>query len=389
MYPALKSIAAALLTCLFVTGLFGQKNSFASFQNASFEDTPRASTTPLGWYSCGQVADSPPDIQPGSFNVVKAPAHGSSYIGLVVRDDETWESVSQRLSRPLEKGQCYEMSMSLCRAEEYLSQSRKTGESANFATPAKLIIWGGNGYCDKGEVLFETSLITNTRWLTSDFRFHPKKGNWAYIIFEAYYKTPVLFPYNGNVLMDNASAIKAVACNPEPMIAAAKPRTDKPTSTSTKGGQTTIKQDQPTAVTPTKPPVTPPPAPVVEGFGKSLKKDRVYRLDKVYFAANKYELNPEGEEQLEELLTLLKNNPGIVIEVGGHTNNNLFPDEAKAIKLSTNRAKSVADWLISKGVASQRVKFVGYGWKNPIEPNTSEAGRKRNQRVEVKVLGNS
>jgi outer membrane protein OmpA-like peptidoglycan-associated protein len=386
MLPDLRSIPSLLIALCLTTAMSAQKDGGITLQNPSFEDLPGPSKTPTGWYSCGQVTDSPPDVQPGSFSVAQAPFHGSSYIGLVVRDDETWESVSQRLSKPLEKDQCYEMSMALCKAEEYRSQSRKSGEPANFATPAKLIIWGGNGYCDKGEVLFETPIITNTRWLVTNFRFHPKKGNWNYIMFEAYYKTPVLFPFNGNILMDNASAIKPVACNPEPMVMTEKPAKKPPTTA--KGDTAPVKKTTPAVATvPVKPKPTPPPPPVVNsGFGKSLKKGRVYRLDKVYFDANKYELKPEGEEQLEDLLTLMKNNPDIAIEVGGHTNNNMHPDEAKAIGLSTNRAKAVADWLISNGVAASRVKYVGYGWKNPIEPNTSEEGRKKNQRVEVKVL---
>lgn len=368
------------------SGLSAQKEGVITLQNPSFEDTPSPSKTPTGWYSCGQVADSPPDVQPGSFSVVKAPAHGSSYMGLVVRDDETWESVAQRLSRPLEKDQCYEMSMALCRAEEYLSQSRKTGEPANFATPAKLIIWGGNEICNKVEVLYETSIITNTRWLTYNFRFHPKKGNWSYIMFEAYYKTPVLFPFNGNILLDNASPIKTVACNPEAMPLTAKPKEEVKPKVDAKGSASLPKAPPIAKAEVPKPKKEDPPTPTQEKIGKNLKKDRIYRLDKVYFDANKYELKPEGEDQLTELYTLMKNNPEIIIEVGGHTNNNLYPHENKAIELSTLRAKSVADWLVGKGIASNRVQYVGYGWKKPIEPNTTPEGRKRNQRVEVKIL---
>ena len=70
----------------------------------------------------------------------------------------------------------------------------------------------------------------------------------------------------------------------------------------------------------------------------------------------------------------------------GHTNNLLHPYADKAMDLSTKRAKSVADWLISKGVSSERVQYKGYGWTKPVEPNTTPEGRKRNQRVEVTIL---
>jgi outer membrane protein OmpA-like peptidoglycan-associated protein len=388
---------AANKNCLLIFfGLFcaligsAQKESPITLQNPSFEDVPGASHTPIGWFSCGQVMDSPPDVQPGgdaTFGVSKPANHGSTYIGMVVRDDETWESVGQRLSRPLEKGQCYEFSMDLARSEAYTSQSRLTGLPANFNTPARLIIWGGNGFCDKQEVLFETGVIAHPRWLTYNFRLHPKKGNWSHIMFEAYYRQPTLFPYNGNIMLDNASSIRPIQCNPEPMIAAREKEKPKPpVNGGAKGGSSPkntdiTKVDTPKVKSP-EPPVS------VEKLGKNMKKGRVYRLDKVYFDADKYDIKPECEVQLEELYTYLRNNNDVVIEIGGHTNN-LLKVEKRAIELSTNRAKSVADWLISKGIASSRVQYVGYGWKHPIEPNTTLEGRKKNQRVEVKILGSN
>ena len=69
-----------------------------------------------------------------------------------------------------------------------------------------------------------------------------------------------------------------------------------------------------------------------------------------------------------------------MVEICGHTNNKLWPDENKAKELSTNRAKLVVDWLTNKGIASERVKYNGVGWKEPIEPNTTDIGRKKNQR---------
>jgi outer membrane protein OmpA-like peptidoglycan-associated protein len=64
----------------------------------------------------------------------------------------------------------------------------------------------------------------------------------------------------------------------------------------------------------------------------------------------------------------------------------MYPDSTSAYALSTNRAKSVADWLVAKGISSDRIQFKGYGWKMPVEPNTTPEGRRKNQRVEVKIL---
>ncbi|MBK6929921.1 MAG: OmpA family protein [Saprospirales bacterium] len=345
-----------------------QKDSPISFTNPSFEDLPKCCEAPTGWYNCGKTEESPPDIQPGSFQVTKTPSHGETYLGLVVRDNETWEGVGQRLSRPLELDECYEFSMDLCRAELYLSLSRTTGEEVNYATPAKIRVWGGMGYCDKREMLYETPLITTTRWLTYTFRVNPKKGSYAFIFIEAYFKTPTLFPYNGNILVDNASPIRQIDCNMKPMqepgepappaiAAAAKP--NRPTATSPKTPDSTRKAA--------------PKTPVVSGPNKinraGLKSGSVIRLDNVYFDADKYVIRSESVPALMEVYNFLAENPDVVLEIGGHTNNR--PSEDFAMTLSTSRAKSVAEWLITKGIASERVQFKGYGKKYPVDTNAT------------------
>lgn len=355
------------------------------FQNPSFEDLPKCCEAPSGWYNCGSAEESPPDIQPGSFQVTKTPSNGETYVGLVVRDNETWEAIGQRLSRPLELNSCYEFTLDLCRAELYLSLSRTTGEEVNYATPAKIRVYGGMGYCDKREMLFETPLITTTRWLTYTFRISPKKGSYTYLMVEAYFKTPTLFPYNGNILVDNASAIKKIDCNilkmPDdppptpPAIAAVTPPVRNETR-GPKNGQTA-----PPVVTPQ--PTPPPPAPTkISRTG--LKKGSVIRLDNVYFDADKYVIKSESVPALMEVYNFLLENQDVVLEIGGHTNNRPTDDFAQT--LSTSRAKSVADWLIGKGIASERVQYKGYGKKYPVDSNTTADGRKRNQRVEIKIL---
>lgn len=356
-----------------------QKEELTTFINPSFEDLPKCCEAPTGWYNCGKAEESPPDIQPGSFQVTKTPSHGETYLGLVVRDNETWEGVGQRLSQPLEQDECYEFTLDLCRAELYLSLSRTTGEEVNYATPAKIRIWGGMGYCDKREMLYETPLITTTRWLTYTMRVNPKKGSYTYLLIEAYFKTPTLFPYNGNILVDNASSIKKIDCNmklPEdpgpttPAIAAAPP----PKAPVTR---------------PKSPPVQPKSQPEqVASASKisrsGLKKGSVIRLDKVYFDADKYVIKSESVPALLEVYDFMTENEDVVLEIGGHTNNR--PTEDFAQTLSTSRAKSVADWLIAKGISSDRVQYKGYGKKYPIDTNATAQGRKRNQRVEIKIL---
>ena len=362
--------------------VLAQKEAPIVLVNPSFEDVPRSSATPTGWYDCGQMKDSPPDVQPGFWEVSTPPKHGSSYMGLVVRDNETWESVGQRLSRPMEINQCYELSMDLSKAPKYLSKSPLSVNVVDFATPACILIWGGNGYCAKGELLAKSTIINHSRWVGYNFRLSPKKGNYSFILIEAYYNTPVYFPYNGHVLVDNLSAIKPVVCGPDKMPETKKPTPPVVTKAPPKTTPTTPKVAAATA----KPePKTTEEKPAV-AIGKSAKKNVVYRLEKVYFDANKYEVKPESETQLSELLEFLRRRPDVSIEVGGHTNNQMWPNDAFAMELSTNRAKAVANWLISKGIPANRVQYKGYGWTTYKLSNTTVDGREKNQRVEATIL---
>jgi hypothetical protein len=75
--------------------------------NPSFEDTGH-SRPPTGWKDCGSFmfpGESPPDVQPsGSWHVYKPATDGDTYLGMVVRENDTWEAVSQALSGALQKG---------------------------------------------------------------------------------------------------------------------------------------------------------------------------------------------------------------------------------------------------------------------------------------------
>ena len=179
--------------------------------NPSFEDTPRHSKPPRGWFDCGFPGESPPDVHPsydqdGFFNVKVLPLRGSTYMGMVVRDNDTWEMVSTKLSAKLKAGEIYKQSIHLCRSELYVSLSRLTLEPVNYTTPVKLRIWGGVGHCARNQLLVETAAVVNTSWMRYDLYFKPDE-DYQYLFFEAFYVTPTLYPYNGNILLDEASAI--------------------------------------------------------------------------------------------------------------------------------------------------------------------------------------
>lgn len=376
-----------LFALLLSTSLWAQEEPI-TLTNPSFEDFARSSKEPRGWYDCGFPGETPPDVQPsGGFEVFKPAFDGATYLGMVVRDNDTWESVSQRLSRPLEGNKCYTFSLQLCRSELYVSVSRTTDNSANYTTPAKVRIWGGNDYCDKKEMLAETPLIVNTRWLKYDFRFEPKR-NYSFIIIEAFYKTPTLFPYNGNVLLDDASPIQPVPCEEEEQPLAQNTPTEEPK-----------KQQMPTVKTPTTPkPETKKPAtetttvsqPEVDRSIIELKREELvagmtFELNNIYFEVNKSDLRKESYPVLDTVYRFLVENADVVIEVGGHTNgqcNSVICDE-----ISEERAKAVVSYLVGRGVERNRLFYKGYGKRKPIATNDTPEGRKRNQRVEIKILG--
>ena len=72
------------------------------------------------------------------------------------------------------------------------------------------------------------------------------------------------------------------------------------------------------------------------------------------------------------------------IEISGHTDSKGADDYNK--KLSNSRAKSVVDYLVSKGIATDRLTFIGYGEEQPIDTNDTDAGRQMNRRTEFKIL---
>ncbi|NOQ24602.1 MAG: OmpA family protein [Bacteroidales bacterium] len=107
-------------------------------------------------------------------------------------------------------------------------------------------------------------------------------------------------------------------------------------------------------------------------------------LDNIFFETNKATIKPESTTELERLATLLIENPTIRLEISGHTDN--VGSYRANQKLSESRAKSVVDYMVSKGVGSSRLEYKGYSFNQPIADNGTAEGRSKNRRVEFKVL---
>jgi outer membrane protein OmpA-like peptidoglycan-associated protein/tetratricopeptide (TPR) repeat protein len=107
-------------------------------------------------------------------------------------------------------------------------------------------------------------------------------------------------------------------------------------------------------------------------------------LNNIFFPTNKFDLDPKSQVELDRLVQLLKDNPTVKIEISGHTDNVGKP--ADNLKLSNNRAKTVVNYLISKGIAAQRLTAKGYGETKPVADNKTEEGRAKNRRTELRVV---
>lgn len=108
-------------------------------------------------------------------------------------------------------------------------------------------------------------------------------------------------------------------------------------------------------------------------------------LKNIFFDLNKYELKPTSQVELDKVVQLLADNPGVKIQIAGYTDN--IGTAADNLKLSENRAKAVTAYLANKGVDIKRLTFKGYGATQPIADNKTEEGKAMNRRTELKILG--
>jgi outer membrane protein OmpA-like peptidoglycan-associated protein len=313
------------------------------------------------------------------------------------------------------------------------------------------------GYCGNEEMLAETEPVTSANWEKFNFKFTPK-SNLDYFMIEVFYKVPTLFPYNGNILMDNASEITPIIQKEEPKVTKVEPTKPKP-STPTAKPQPSTPTAKPPVIAITRPlnktSVTTPSVELratttnigeksqisltVNGqavtnfdFDKNIRliranvnleegenvfaisattKDGSYstsssvnyvkqvkavtpeekpvvgsiiKIEKLQFAPNSAIIEKESYSSLDGIYQFLASNDNMVVEIGGHTN--LIVTGDMSIRLSTDRARAVAEYLINKGIEKKRLIVKGYGNSFPVEQGTSAAANKANQRVEIKIL---
>lgn len=109
-------------------------------------------------------------------------------------------------------------------------------------------------------------------------------------------------------------------------------------------------------------------------------------LKNIFFDTKKYNLKPESIVELEEIVSLMKDNPVLSIQISGHTDN--VGQDKDNMVLSNARAISVVNYLVSRGISPKRLVAKGYGATKPIADNSTETGRALNRRTELQVVSN-
>ncbi len=115
-----------------------------------------------------------------------------------------------------------------------------------------------------------------------------------------------------------------------------------------------------------------------------LEKDAKLTLKNINFETNSVQLSDESFVELQRVVKLMKENPGLRVEIAAHTDD--VGSAAFNLGLSNRRAQSVVDYLIDNQISPDKFVAKGYGEEAPLVPNDSDENRAKNRRVELKII---
>jgi outer membrane protein OmpA-like peptidoglycan-associated protein len=115
-----------------------------------------------------------------------------------------------------------------------------------------------------------------------------------------------------------------------------------------------------------------------------ITDNQIVIKQRINFATGKATILPDSFVVLDDVAQVLRDYPQLRVEIGGHTDN--VGDDAANQRLSKSRADAIFEYLLSKGVAAQRMTTVGYGETRPIDTNMTDTGKQNNRRVEFVIL---
>jgi len=133
------------------------------------------------------------------------------------------------------------------------------------------------------------------------------------------------------------------------------------------------------------PPPPPPPAPLPPPPPPAPAPEYITINDRIEFETGNAVLLPQSFPVLDQVVKILTDRPYIqLVEIQGHTDDT--GDQGRNLLLSEQRAQSVRVYLISKGIAAERLRVRGFGARVPVADNNSPAGREKNRRVEFRIV---
>jgi OmpA-OmpF porin, OOP family len=114
-----------------------------------------------------------------------------------------------------------------------------------------------------------------------------------------------------------------------------------------------------------------------------IAENATIALNNIFFDFDKAALKNESFPELNRIVEMMKERSSMQVEIAGHTDK--FGPDAYNMKLSERRAKSVTNYLIEKGIASERINTTFFGETKPIDMTNTKDGHAKNRRVEFKI----
>jgi outer membrane protein OmpA-like peptidoglycan-associated protein len=121
----------------------------------------------------------------------------------------------------------------------------------------------------------------------------------------------------------------------------------------------------------------------IEDKKKPVDRTTWFTFDRLDFETGSATLKPSSAEQLKNIAAIMKAYPKVALKIGGYTDNVGKPEDN--LKLSQKRAENTMQELVKLGADAKRLEATGYGEKYPVADNSTEEGRAKNRRIDLRV----